>query len=288
MGKTEALDAAPVPGAGMHAGDAALKPFVPGEALRIACGAVSVEIVPKAGGRILQITHDCVDWLQGYSDTNAAMIAWGCFPMLPWAGRVRHGHFNFAGRGYQLPINLGRHAIHGLGFALPWRIEAHSARRIELSLQLPEDEHWPFGGRAYQSIEAGPHWLRMSLDISAGARAMPVVIGWHPWLRKPEQLEFAPTRCYPRDVDDIATRPLANPPPPPWDDCFINQRPVVVRRSGQSLRLTSDCRHWVIYDQTEHATCIEPQTGPPDAFNLEPTVLAPGETRSAWFLWEWV
>jgi aldose 1-epimerase len=287
MGKTE-HGAAPVSGSGMHDAETALMPFAPGDTRSIACGAVSVEIAPKAGGRIQQITHDSIEWLQGYSETNAAMIAWGCYPMLPWAGRIRRGHFHFAGRSYQLPRNLGHHAIHGLGFALPWRVETQAGSHIELSLQLPEDERWPFGGQAYQRIEAGSHWLRLSLDVVAGARAMPAVIGWHPWLRKPELLEFAPTCIYPRDADDIATRPLADPPPPPWDDCFINHRPVLVKHSGQTLRLTSDCTHWVIYNQPAHATCIEPQSGPPDAFNLEPSVLAPGQARSAWFLWEWI
>jgi aldose 1-epimerase len=30
-----------------------------------------------------------------------------------------------------------------------------------------------------------------------------------------------------------------------------------------------------------HATCIEPQTAPPDAFNLRPHRLAPGQTLQA-------
>ena len=54
------------------------------------------------------------------------------------------------------------------------------------------------------------------------------------------------------------------------------------------MRLTSDCRHWVVYDEPAHATCVEPQSGPPDAFNLEPLVLAPGETLQRWFLMEWL
>jgi len=37
-----------------------------------------------------------------------------------------------------------------------------------------------------------------------------------------------------------------------------------------------------------HATCIEPQSGPPDAFNLEPATLAAGSSIEAWFLLEWL
>jgi len=43
-------------------------------------------------------------------------LAWGSYPMVPWAGRIRHGRFRFDGEEYELPINFGAHAIHGVGF----------------------------------------------------------------------------------------------------------------------------------------------------------------------------
>jgi len=265
--------------------DAALAPFPPGELLRLGDDALGVEVAPAAGGRIARITHAGADWLVGF-DQAPAMIAWGCYPMLPWAGRIRRGRFAFDGRAHVLPANLGAHAIHGVGFALPWTLEAHTHKHIELSLRLPEDERWPFGGVARQRIELDGTALRLQLSLHAGERAMPrPVLGWHPWFRKPERVEFSPSAMYPRDADGIATRPTIAPAPAPgpWDDCFLNDQPVVLHRAGQSLRLTSDCDHWVVYDQTAHATCIEPQTGPPDAFNLDASVLRAGESGSAWF-----
>jgi aldose 1-epimerase len=86
----------------------------------------------------------------------------------------------------------------------------------------------------------------------------------------------------------MARLPLAEPPPGPWDDCFINEQPVAMHRHGQSVRLTSDCNHWVVYDETHHATCVEPQSGPPDAFNLAPSLrLAARASMSTWFLMDW-
>lgn len=273
------------PGA-RHAG--AMAPLAPGPLITIGKGSLSVEIAPCAGGRIAQIVRDGTEWLVGYSEQTSAMIAWGSYPMVPWAGRIRRGRFEFQGRDYQLPLNLGDHAIHGVAFGMPWQVDAHARDHAELSLALPDDERWPFGGSCHQHIEVGDNWLRMALSVTAGQRAMPVTIGWHPWLRKPDRIEFSPTKVYPRDEEGIATRPLAPPPPGPWDDCFVNDEPVLVHRAGQSVRLTSDCSHWVVYDETGHATCIEPQSGPTDGLNLEPIRLPAGESIQRWFLWEWL
>lgn len=275
------------PGSTLSPGSA-LDPLAPGALIRLACGPLAVDIAPAAGGRIGQIARNGVEWLVGYSERNAAMIAWGCYPMLPWAGRIRRGRFAFEGRAYQLPLNLGEHAIHGVGFALPWRVEDSSPVHAELSLDLPEDARWPFGGVARQRIEVQDDALHMLLSVTADERSMPVVIGWHPWFRKPDKIEFKPTRFYPRDAEGIAVRPVGKPPPGPWDDCFVNDEPVLIERDGQRLRLVSNCRHWVVYDETAHATCIEPQSGPPDAFSLEPTRLAPGSSIAASFALEWL
>jgi len=269
--------------------DGALRPLAPGPLIRIEQGRLAVDIAPEAGGRIAQVTFDGTEWLLGHGDDNAAMIAWGCYPMLPWAGRIRRGRFDFQGRSYQLPVNFGDNAIHGIGFALPWQVEVHVPTRAELFLQLPEDKRWPFGGSARQRIEVTERALRMYLSVTAGQQAMPAVIGWHPWFRKPDRLEFKPLGIYPRDAEGIAMRPISEAPPGPWDDCFVNVEPLTIERGGHKLRLTSDCRHWVVYDEPANTTCVEPQSGPPDAFNLEPMqALAPGWSMAAWFAMEWL
>ena len=259
----------------------------PGPLLTLSNGAMSVDVAPQAGGRIAQIRVDGVEQLAGFADDNASMLAWGSYPMVPWAGRVRHGGFAFEGESHRLPINLGAHAIHGVGLGMPWGGGGQSPHHVELSLALPDDVRWPFGGIARQRIEVEARSVRMSMSATAGPRAMPAELGWHPWFLKPDRLEFTPSAWYPRDEDGMATRPLAPSPPGPWDDCFLNEAPVVLHRGGQRVTLTSDCTHWVVYDMPAHATCVEPQSGPPDAFNLEPRVLAPGETLERWFHLAW-
>jgi aldose 1-epimerase len=269
--------------------DAALQPLAPGELIHIGNDTLAVTIAPQAGGRIAQIMCDGVAWLAGHSETNTAAIAWGSYPMVPWAGRIRRGRFHFGEQTHQLPINLGAHAIHGVGFVLPWHVAMHTATRTELVLALPTDERWPFGGTARQSITTEGRTLRLELSVTAGAQAMPKpVLGWHPWFAKPDAIDFQPDAAYPRDSEGIAVRPLQPPPLGPWDDCFINTRPVLLHRAGQTLRLASDCDHWVVYDEPAQTTCVEPQSGPNDAFNLAPSILAPGATVSAWFTLEWL
>jgi aldose 1-epimerase len=267
----------------------ALTPLAPGARLRIRHGEMVVDVAPEAGGRIAQITRNGLPWLVDYDANHAAMIAWGSYPMLPWAGRIRHGRFRFEGRDYQLPINLDHHAIHGVALAMPWRVDAHAPAHVELSLALPTDAHWPFGGSAHQHIEVSEDQLRMTLTVRAGERAMPVTIGWHPWFHKPNRVDIHPGLVYPRDAEDIATLPLADPPPGPWNDCFLNDKPVVIHGQGQSVQLTSSCDHIVVYDEPTHATCIEPQSGPPDAFNLgRAAYLSPDSSLSVWLLLKWL
>ena len=78
-------------------------------------------------------------------------------------------------------------------------------------------------------------------------------------------------------------------PSPPWDDCFLGAPGAVLHHGRQRLTLTSDCDHWVVFDETAHATCVEPQSGPPDAFNLGTgsASLTPGGQLARWFEMVW-
>ncbi|ROP80228.1 aldose 1-epimerase [Stenotrophomonas rhizophila] len=259
--------------------DDAQAPLHGGRLYWLRAGRLEVALAPDAGGRIAQMRYDGVDWLVGEDEGEAAAIGWGCYPMVPWAGRIRRGRFVFDGKAFELPPNLGAHAIHGVGFSRPWRIENLGADTATLSLALPEDGYWPFGGRATQAIHVLPDRLKLRLAVQAGDKAMPAVLGWHPWFRKPDQLLFSPSAMYPRDGEGIATLPRATPAPAtgPFDDCFINKAEVVLVSGAQRLELRADSEHWVVYDGTAHATCVEPQTGPPDGFTLAPKPLESGQ-----------
>lgn len=179
-------------------------PLAPGPLLTLAGDGLDVEIAPEAGGRIARIRCDGIEQLVGHGDHDSvAAISWGSYPMVPWCGRIRDGRFVFDGQAYELPRNLGGHAIHGVGYLLPWRVSEHSPRHAVLELELPSDARWPFGGEARQKIALEGRRLVMELSVTAGARAMPATLGWHPWFLKPERLEFRPEAMYPRDAGNI-------------------------------------------------------------------------------------
>jgi len=118
----------------------------------------------------------------------------------------------------------------------------------------------------------------VTLTIESTGHAFPAELGWHPWFRKPERLEFSPTAMYERDEFGLPTGELVEPTDGPWDDCFVSTEPVVLhydRTVAPAVRVESDCDHWVVYDMPTDATCVEPQSGPPDAFNLSPHVVDP-------------
>lgn len=253
---------------------------------------IVVDVDPDAGGRLTQLWVDGRPLLVGRDDVPGELLGpdgtpvatdWGSYPMVPWAGRIRRGRFSFRGDEFQLPINFGDHAIHGVGFTSAWTVTVVEADRVVLGLELPTDHRWPFGGRVVQDVSLAPDRVLLTMEVVSDERAFPVSFGWHPWFRKPTRFDFHPARMYRRDESGIAVDELIDVPPGPWDDCFTNTLPVALTIDGVDLQLTSDCTEWVVYDERAHATCVEPQTGPPDAFTIAPRILEPGRSHGAWF-----
>lgn len=211
---------------------------------------------------------------------DATAMSWGAYPMVPFAGRLRNGRFTHEDRQYQLPINHGRHAIHGMVFDRGWTIVERSTTRV--SMVAPLGARWPFGGSVTHEVDVDTEerCVTCTLTVSAASRSMPAQVGWHPWFVRPATLEIDFAEMYVRDDDYIPTGRRTAPPPGPWDDCFVSPRrtPTVVFPDGVRLGVESDCDHWVIYDMPIHALCVEPQSGPPDGFTLAPHIIGSGES----------
>ena len=251
-------------------------------------GEAFATVAPSVGGRLAQLEVNGRSLLVSGDHTSHPSM-WGSFPMAPWAGRVRHGRFEFRGTVHELRPNLPPHAIHGTTFERPWTVRSTSSDRLELDIELGHERGWPLGGSATQVFRMSERALDCELAVQAGETPIIAEIGWHPWFVKPDALEFAPTAIYPRDHEGIAMGPPVEPhlTDGPFDDCFVNREPVVLHVGDLTLTLTSDCDHWVLYDEPEHATCVEPQSGPPDAFNQQPRRLEAGEELRRTFTLSW-
>ena len=91
---------------------------------------IAFELDPTEGARISSLRVDDQELL--VTDRRGGAMSWGCYPMVPFAGRLRRGAFRFAGRNYTMPANLGVHAIHGTGFTRPWDVEPDGTLVLEL------------------------------------------------------------------------------------------------------------------------------------------------------------
>ena len=245
-----------------------------------------VEVDLAHGGRISSLCIHGMDLIVGSAED---VLDWGCYPMAPWAGRIRQGRFEHAGQVHQLPLSQPPHAIHGTVYQQAWQSDGESSASVGLG---PD---WPFAGRAVQRFILEEDSLRLRLEIHSERDPFPASLGWHPWFRRrlsrggPAELSFAPGSMYERGEDLIPTGRKVAVPVGPWDDCFVDlaSAPEIRWPGALKLRLLSDLNHWVVYDEPEHAICIEPMTGPPDALNLRPQEVTPDRPLVAEFELQW-
>jgi aldose 1-epimerase len=252
-----------------------------------------VEIDLVNGGRIAQISVGEQELL--WPGRALGPIGWGSFPMAPWVGRIRAGRFRFDGVDHQLEpshrdVDGTRHAIHGTVYTRRWTLDDVSTTGARLQCDLGS---WPWPGIARQWIELGDAGVRCVLRVEATDGSFPGSIGWHPWFRKPDRLTFTPTKMYRRGDIGLPTAELVAPAAGPWDDTFLNGDPVTLhydapaRRDARSVVVTSDCDHWVVYDEPNYATCVEPQSGPPDSPTMHPHLVTADHPLERWMTITW-
>jgi aldose 1-epimerase len=245
-----------------------------------------------SGGRVTRFSIGDVE-LVAHVDRGTP-FHWGSFVMAPWAGRIRNGRFTFNGQVHQLPVNWGPHAIHGTVADRPWWVA--DADGDSAVIDCPLDDRWPWRGFVRQVIRLGERVVDFRVEVHADDEEFPASVGWHPWFRRhltpgggPVELAFDAEAMLLRDAAGIPTGERGPIGEQPWDDCFDGVRwPVTLTwPGGVSLEISADTRYGVVYTEPRDALCVEPQTAPPDALNLEPFVVVPGRPVSATMTWAW-
>lgn len=256
-------------------------------------GRVHVAVDDRCGARLASIRIDGLDII--VSDGGDA-LSWGCYPMVPFAGRVRDAAATINGDVHLLPAIAGPHALHGTVLDSAWAVLDHSDARAVLLTDL--DAPWPVPGTVRHEISLDDDALTLRLEVTAHDD-MPCQVGWHPWFVRPEAYTVPFDTLWLRDEHGITTgtridHDPAHPRFGHYDDCFSDPSapPGLLYRhptTGVDLdvTLTSDCSHWVVFDQPVHAVCIEPQSGPPNQINDAPDVLEFGQSMSRMFRIGW-
>ncbi len=256
----------------------------------VAKGAPSSEIIvdPDHGGRLASFE---LGGRQLLVTSGASPIDWGCYPMVPFAGRIAHGQLAFEDTLYQLPATADGHAIHGYGYTSRWDVIEASATEVDLAWSFSRP--WPWSGTATQRFALTTNSVMMTMTVTAEQR-QPVSFGWHPWFRRDlgsgntADLGFAANSMFELDDTKIPTGEIVEPTSGPWDNCFTDvEQPIELRWDDLHLTLTSSTDYWVVYNEPAHALCVEPQTGIPNDVNTAPYVLESGQSVSAQFTISW-
>lgn len=237
-------------------------------------------------GRLISLVLDGHEVIVGPEEPSPPRGSWfwGSFVMAPWTSLIRDATFTFGGTTHRLAVDDGRHAVLGLTWKLPWRIEDD---RLVCDLDGPDTAAagWPFGGRVMIIPELTEDRLRVLLRVQAGDHEQPAAIGWHPWFVRelpgsaPVELGLAgPVWRQHRDADEAPTGfwQAVDPAERGFNDCLQVGGPTTLTWPGVgALRIAHDSPYATVYSVHPRGVCVEPVTSPAERMDH---LLQPGET----------
>ncbi|MGM9509074.1 hypothetical protein ACS5NO_15170 [Larkinella sp. GY13] len=161
-------------------------------------GGASMVVAPARGGRVcalvLPLNGTGYSILDGFPDDEAIEEdrRYKSAPLIPFPNRVNRGQYTLDSTHYQLPINEPRqgHAIHGLLYNCPMTVEDKQITGQTAQIQLSysyigqiNGYPFPFELAVTYSISEPDGFSCMTTVSNTGATAMPLGVGWHPYLR---------------------------------------------------------------------------------------------------------
>lgn len=154
-------------------------------ALKLRHGDWTAACAPTVGAAMLSLSHAGREILRPTPAADADNVRRSAaFPMIPFANRIDGGRLAWSGREWRLPRDPAdpRHALHGVAWRRPWRVEGLCAASATLVFDHAPCEDWPFAFRARQSLALSDQGLSVTLSISnTGAVEAPAGLGWHPY-----------------------------------------------------------------------------------------------------------
>lgn len=263
---------------------------------------------PQAGGTVQSLSWRGQDLLRASSNSGDPLASSG-FPMVPFCGRIDQARFTWDGVTHTLAKNFPPepHAIHGLGWQNPWRVEDVTANSITLLFDHDPDgagEVWPWAFQARQHFVLEDTGLVLVMSLTNVSKSpMPAGMGWHPYFERADAKLQAPvTAVWAADAGGISTgtaavdrsndlRTQRDLQAISLDHAFEcpNASATIVwpqRDLALQMRSSDGLGRLVVYvPHGQDFFCVEPLSHAPDAINRSPPysatglrVLAPDET----------
>ncbi|MDB5895514.1 MAG: aldose 1-epimerase [Rhodoferax sp.] len=189
------------------------------ERITLRAADLEVQLQPALGGCIARF-----DWLgahgqrlalmRGTDDANGTdVLQAACFPLVPFANRIRGGQFDCNGRSIRLAPNMAGDASpqHGQGWLASWDVASVSPTEAELVFRHAAGE-WPWDYEARQHFRLAQDRLTMRLSCrNLSSEPMPCGLALHPYFpcNADTVLDTSVTGAW---TIDAATLPVARVP----------------------------------------------------------------------------
>lgn len=150
-------------------------------------GMLELALAPEIGGSIAWFDRiDCdqrIPVMRKAAMPLADAIDAACFPLVPFANRIRNGSFHCDGQIVELEPNLRGDSspMHGQGWRASWQVEMNEPDRASLAL-YHDQGLWPWRYLARQQFTLTESGLCIQLSCqNLSLRAMPCGLGFHPY-----------------------------------------------------------------------------------------------------------
>lgn len=245
---------------------------------------LSLCICPQDGARIISLRAFGFEVLRQWTCERRA-FQYGCFPMVPWVGRLGDATLSVGNEKYRFPANKPPHALHGMACYSSWHVVDQTSLSVTLRSAL--ESPWPWAGEVLQTIALEGNAVSLRIEITTQNAVFPASAGWHPWFLKQLdgaeeghalRLSFEADWQEEPDSNELPTGRRIAPQSGPWDDCFgfNNSVQATLRWPGQlTMEMVSSAQSLVVFDKQPDATCVNPLTQPPNAINHTPQTVRP-------------
>jgi aldose 1-epimerase len=182
--------------------------------VRLAAHGWELDLLPALGGAIGALRYQGHDVLRPAPATANSPLDTACFPLLPYANRIAHGRFGFAGREHRLPLNFGDHphSLHGVGWQTAWNLTALAPDMAVLTHAHAGGVAWPWAYRAEQRFTLAPAEVRVEVSLTnTGGETMPAGLGLHPYFLRDAatRLSFVASELWLADDTMLPTEAVA-------------------------------------------------------------------------------